>query len=58
LEKYGDVESIAELAAQYFRETKRPLRIAVDLPYWWYKALPKDTEAEIKKSNSFSCSTL
>lgn len=48
----GKTQSIAEWATHHFQSTGKPLRIAIDQPNWWYKSLPDDEEAKIKRSKS------
>lgn len=48
----GKTQSIAEWATHHFQSTGKPLRIAIDQPNWWYKTLPDDEEAKIKRSKS------
>ncbi|TVY89407.1 Flap endonuclease [Lachnellula willkommii] len=49
LEEYEDIENIADFAAESLAKKKRPLRIAVDEPYWRYKNVQPDEAEEIKR---------
>ncbi|TVY46347.1 Flap endonuclease GEN-like [Lachnellula occidentalis] len=51
LEKYEEIKNIADFAAESFANAKRPLRIAVDEPYWRYKNIQHEEAEDIKKSN-------
>jgi hypothetical protein len=59
LEEYRDIKNIAEFAAEYYENQKRPLRIAVDAPYWRYKNVQPEEAEEIKRSKCiFLCGCL
>jgi hypothetical protein len=40
---------IARLAAEHFEQHRRPLRIAIDEPYWWFNNVTKEQEASFRK---------
>jgi Holliday junction resolvase YEN1 len=40
---------IALLAAEHFEQHRRPLRIAIDEPYWWFNNVTKEQEIFIRK---------
>ncbi|TVY22919.1 Flap endonuclease GEN-like protein [Lachnellula hyalina] len=49
LEEYEEIKNIADFAAESLANEKRPLRIAVDEPYWRYKNVQPEEAEEIKR---------
>ncbi|TVY50532.1 Flap endonuclease GEN-like protein [Lachnellula cervina] len=51
LEEYEEIRNIADFAAESLVNEKRPLRIAVDEPYWRYKNVQPQEAEDIKRKH-------